>query len=473
MLRQFLRALLPIFHLPANSAQRVDGLVGLRKLLMDFHTQVELRFQLLLGCRYAWVFANLERLDERLIANGQPHAIDAWWHERACKCGLGGYIALHALRVRVAHIPDEAIRARLFGDRRPFFSRFLLLFLRIEGFIRIGGWVGKGWWRGRLQFFRLDLAAERANLPVLSIQEGECDLPGGLFFEVIADNHAVGRVLAGIEIAFHLFAVRLHFDTRGNHGSACAAVIFARFRRAGVAIVGLETSGGTRPEKVHRAILDILIYLAQGCDVVQYPERAPVGGGDEIVILDCQVVNGDDGQVALQRLPVRAIVKGDEDAQLGSGIEQAAPLRVFANDAREGISGDAIGDLCPGLPVIVGFIQVGLEVVELVARGGKVGRGRVVRRWLDDADERPFGQVFRCDVLPARAVIARDMHEAIVGTGPEQALFEWRFGEGEDGAVVFRAGIVFGNGAARGFQLRDIVACQVWTDDLPAAALVG
>src|SRR5579875_257295 len=440
---------------------------------MNFHTQVELRFQVLLGGRYAWVFANLERLDERLVADGEPHAIDAGWYERACERGFGGYIALHPLRIWVAHIPDEAIRAGLFGNRWPFFSRFLLLFLRIEGFIRIGGWIGKGWWFGRLRLFLLDLAAERANLLVLGIQEGEFSLPLRFFFKVIADDYTIGRVLTGIEIAFHLFAVRLHFDTRGNHRSAGTAVIFARFRRACIAIVGLETSGGAGPEKVSRAILYILIYLAQRRDVIQYPERASMRSSDEIVVLDGQVVNGHDGQIALQRLPVRAIIKRDEDAYLGSGIEQAAALRVFANDARESVLGNAIGDFCPGAPIIVGFVEIGPEVVEFVARSGQIGRSRVMWRWFNDADERPFRQVFGCDVLPARAIILRDMYKPIVGTGPEQSLFERRFGEGEDRAIILRAGIVFGDGAARGFQPRDIVACQIGADDLPTAALVG
>src|SRR2546425_1404383 len=41
--------------------------------------------------------------------------------------------------------------------------------------------------------------------------------------------------------------------------------------------------------------------LAQGSDVVQDPERAPVGRGDQVAFLDRQVVDRDDRQIALER----------------------------------------------------------------------------------------------------------------------------------------------------------------------------
>ena len=77
------------------------------------------------------------------------------------------------------------------------------------------------------------------------------------------------------------------------------------------------------------------------------------------------------------------------------------------------------------------------------------------------------------DVAPGRAAVARDVHQPIVGAGPEDAALVRRLGEGEDRAVVLGAGIVLGDRAAGRAELAGIVARQVGADDLPAGALVG
>src|SRR5258706_7543007 len=171
----------------------------------------------------------------------------------------------------IAYIPDEAIRARLFGNRWAFLPGLLFFFLRIEGFIHIGWRICEGWWFSSVWRFRLDLAGECANFFALGIQECQFHLSFGLFFEIITDNNTVGWILSGIKIAFHLFAALLLLNASGYHRSSCAAGIFHRFWCPCIAIVGHETNGGTRREKEGRTVFYILTGLAQRRDVIQNP----------------------------------------------------------------------------------------------------------------------------------------------------------------------------------------------------------
>ncbi len=65
------------------------------------------------------------------------------------------------------------------------------------------------------------------------------------------------------------------------------------------------------------------------------------------------------------------------------------------------------------------------------------------------------------------------MDEAIVGANPDDACFEGRFIDREDGVVVFDGGVVFGDGAAGGTLFGFVVAGEVGTHDGPVLALVG
>src|SRR6185437_14590244 len=133
--------------------------------------------------------------------------------------------------------------------------------------------------------------------------------------------------------------------------------------------------------------------------------------------------------------------------------------------------GYAIGDLRPGRAVVVGLVEIGMEVVELVAIGGEIGGGGIVWGRLDDADQRPFGQVFRGDVLPGGATVAREVNQAVVGASPQQPLLDWRFGEGEDGGLVFGADVIASDWPAGGAECARVVAGEVGADFLPARAL--
>ena len=135
-----------------------------------------------------------------------------------------------------------------------------------------------------------------------------------------------------------------------------------------VGVARLEEMRGFARRRPHQ--------LAQRRDVVQDPERAPVGRRDEVAVLDHEVVHRDDRQVAAQRLPVGAIVERHPHPVLGAREQEAAPYRVFPHDAHELRRGDPAHRLPPRLAVVAGPVDVGRPVLELVAVGRQVGGAR-------------------------------------------------------------------------------------------------
>ena len=198
-----------------------------------------------------------------------------------------------------------------------------------------------------------------------------------------------------------------------------------------------------------------------------------MGGRDQVVAADRQVVDGGHRQVAVERQPGRAVVAGDEQAALGAGVQQPGTLGILAYHPGEVVCGKIAADPGPGGAVIRGLEQVRRVVVELVAEGGHVGGRRVVRRELDGGHGRPLGQLGRRDLLPIAAAVTGQVHQPVVGTGPEQPLPVRRLGEGEDGAVVLGAAGILGDRTAGRLLPALVVAGQVGADHLPARALVG
>jgi len=104
-------------------------------------------------------------------------------------------------------------------------------------------------------------------------------------------------------------------------------------------------------------------------------------------------------------------------------VEQAGHLRILANDAEEGVVVvDAVGDELPGLASIAGAVDIGGEVVHLVAIDGEVGDVGIVGRGFDHADERPVAHVRRRDLGPGDAAVGRDVDESVIGADPDQVL---------------------------------------------------
>src|SRR2546428_11297481 len=108
------------------------------------------------------------------------------------------------------------------------------------------------------------------------------------------------------------------------------------------------------------------------------------------MIFDDQIVDRHHWQVPLQRLPGDTVVKRDIDAGFRAGIQQTASPRVLTDDARKIVAWDAAGDRGPGSAIVISLVQIGLEVVELIACGRDVDGGCTVRRRFNYANHGPL-----------------------------------------------------------------------------------
>ncbi len=75
-------------------------------------------------------------------------------------------------------------------------------------------------------------------------------------------------------------------------------------------------------------------------------------------------------------------------------------------------------------------------------------------------------------LLQRGAVVPRDVHQAVVAPGPDDARLERRFGNREDRAVELDPGVVAGDRPARPFLFALVVARQVGADGLPGLTAV-
>ena len=127
----------------------------------------------------------------------------------------------------------------------------------------------------------------------------------------------------------------------------------------------------------------------------------PCVADDEVAVPHVDVADRAVGQVELQRLPVIAVVEGDEDAGLGPGVEEAAPDRILAHDVDEAARGNSRGDRAPALAAVARAVDVGRDVVEPVPVDGGVGGVGVEMRRLDDPDLRPGRERLRASRSPS------------------------------------------------------------------------
>ncbi len=135
----------------------------------------------------------------------------------------------------------------------------------------------------------LFLATERANDFALSVQQLQLDVLFGLLFQVVVERRALGGIFS-------------------DGVAAPPGVPHAR------------TNGGTRREQVRIFAGNGSVRLAQRADVIEHPERAAMRGHHQIVAVNDEVVHWSCRQVELQRLPVRAIVKGNPSARFRTRI---------------------------------------------------------------------------------------------------------------------------------------------------------
>src|SRR6266498_805961 len=121
-----------------------------------------------------------------------------------------------------------------------------------------------------------------------------------------------------------------------------------------------------RLEQMRRRLRDRRTDLTEGRQVIENPETAAVSRGDEIAFLDGEIVNWNDGQVAPERLPRRAVVERHPHSALGPRVEKSGALGIFAKHPRELRRRNSIRDLSPSRAVVRGLEQIRLHVVELV-----------------------------------------------------------------------------------------------------------
>ncbi len=187
---------------------------------------------------------------------------------------------------------------------------------------------------------------------------------------------------------------------------------------------------------------DLVAVLAQRREVVENPERAPVRGNHQIVILDHQIVHRRRRQVQLQRTPVRTIVERNKHSGFSSCIEEPALLRIFPDYSHKASIRNSLTQFRPAFSVIAGLKDVRPQIVELVSIHSHVGRTGIEGRRIDLADSSPLRHFFRSDVGPRLTFILRKLNQTIVSADPEHPLFRGRFCECEDGVVILRAGVV-------------------------------
>src|SRR5205823_1066312 len=134
----------------------------------------------------------------------------------------------------------------------------------------------------------------------------------------------------------------------------------------------------------------------------------------------------------------------------------------------------------PRFAEIFRHVEVRRVVIEPMRIDDDIRGSVMMRRCLDTANRGPFLEPFDVlgDVVPFLATVARDVHQAIVRACPEDVVFRGNkvvpggLGDGEDGTVIFDAGVVAGDGTAGPFLFRLVVAGQVGADLVPARALV-
>src|SRR5450759_1589254 len=103
-----------------------------------------------------------------------------------------------------------------------------------------------------------------------------------------------------------------------------------------------------------------------------------MGGDDKIIVLDDEVMNGNDRKVRSEPVPRIAIVERDVYARLGSHEEKSRSLWILSNHASDLAVGDSLAEGVPVCPVVDGAVEIGGRVVELVTGGRDICLGGVV-----------------------------------------------------------------------------------------------
>jgi len=222
------------------------------------------------------------------------------------------------------------------------------------------------------------------------------------------------------------------------------AAVHAAARAAGVRRFVHMSAVGARPEAgatpYHRTkwqaeelVRDsALPYVILRPSLINGPENAPIRTLARLHHALPVIPVFGDGRFPTQPVWIEdvalAFALGAERDELTGTFELGGPAVLTYEDFVLAIgraAGRSHGDLRPGLPIIMGFEEIRLEIIRLVAGRGKIGRCCIKRRGFDNTDQGPFGQIRGSHILPCLAVIARDMYQTIVRACPEKPLLQW------------------------------------------------
>ncbi len=166
----------------------------------------------------------------------------------------------------------------------------------------------------------------------------------------------------------------------------------------------------------------MVIELAKRRDIVENPKGTAIRRGDEIVLLESEIVNGHERHVQAQGLPVIAVIERDVNALFSSRVQQNFANGILAHHAHEIDVANAADGLLPGLTKIMGTENVRMQVVEAVAIDRGVRGAGVEVRSFQHIDGAPNGERWWRDVFPSRAGIFRQLDISIVAANPNQAF---------------------------------------------------
>ena len=94
-----------------------------------------------------------------------------------------------------------------------------------------------------------------------------------------------------------------------------------------------------------------------------------------------------------------AVVKRYKQSAFGTRVQKPLSLGIGADHAHKIVAGEVAIESRPALPVVGQLVNVGPEIIHLVARHRNVGNARFVRTDVDSVNLSAF-QIPRCYIYP-------------------------------------------------------------------------
>ena len=193
---------------------------------------------------------------------------------------------------------------------------------------------------------------------------------------------------------------------------------------------------------------------------------------DQIIVLECEIRNRTYRQIALKRLPILSVVETDVEPVFRSGIQQSFTRAVCPDGSSEVHPVNPVVNAGPGFTIIFRLIDIGREIIQLVPSAYKIGRAGAMRIDFNGIPHHPLRNAARSHIAPVFSLITAHVDQTIVATTPKQASFDGTFSRRKNGAIVFDAGIVFGDGTATRGLSCFIIRSEVGADLLPGPAFI-